>query len=274
LVHKVTGKLYGDFLSQRIFQPLGMTSSRVINESDIIPHRAAGYRLREGVLKNQDWVAPSINTTADGSLYLTAHDMAKWAECLDKEKLLGHVGYEEMWAPATLNDGATAPYGYGWSIGKTPSGHRVLEHGGAWQGFASYIARYPDERLTVAVFCNRAGASARYIAQRVAGLFVPALAPPARLRAKSTSDSLRPYAGRYRMEDRFTIVVEAEADHLETTWLGERILMMPESDTAFFEEDSDRTFRFVKDERGNVTALKIFVPEELTLRRLGSAKRK
>jgi CubicO group peptidase (beta-lactamase class C family) len=274
LIHKVTGKLYGDFLSQRIFQPLGMTSSRVINESDIIPHRAAGYRLREGVLKNQDWVAPSINTTADGSLYLTAQDMAKWAECLDEEKLLDHAGYEEMWAPATLNDGATAPYGYGWSIGKTPSGHRVLEHGGAWQGFASYIARYPDERLTVAVFCNRAGASARYIAQRVAALSVPELAPLARLRAKSTPESLRQYAGQYRMEDRFTIVVEAEADHLETTWLGERILMIPESDTAFFEQDSDRTFRFVKDERGNVTALKIFVPEELTLRRLGSVKRK
>jgi hypothetical protein len=50
--------------------------------------------------------------------------------------------------------------------------------------------------------------------------------------------------------------------------------MIPESDTAFFEQDSDRTFRFVKDEQGNVTALKIFVPEELTLRRLGSAKRK
>ena len=96
----------------------------------------------------------------------------------------------------------------------------------------------------------------------------------ARRRAKPTPESLRQYAGQYRMEDRFTIVVEAEADHLETTWLGERILMIPESDTAFFEEDSDRTFRFVKDERGNVTALKIFVPEELTLRRLGSAKRK
>lgn len=44
--------------------------------------------------------------------------------------------------------------------------------------------------------------------------------------------------------------------------------MVPESETAFFEEDSDRTFRFVKDDKSNVTSLVISVPEELTLRRL------
>src|ERR1700730_11922461 len=30
-------------------------------------------------------------------------------------------------------------------------GHRIIEHGGSWQGFESYIARYPDEKLTVVV---------------------------------------------------------------------------------------------------------------------------
>ena len=70
------------------------------------------------------------------------------------------------------------------------------------------------------------------------------------------------------MSDRFTIRVNAVGDHLETTWLGERIVMRPESESAFYEPDSDRTFRFVKDNRGNVTELIISVPEELTLRRL------
>ena len=70
------------------------------------------------------------------------------------------------------------------------------------------------------------------------------------------------------MSDRFTIRVNAVGDHLETTWLGERIVMRPESESAFYEPDSDRLFRFVKDNRGNVTELVISVPEELTLRRL------
>jgi CubicO group peptidase (beta-lactamase class C family) len=42
LIHKVSGKFYGDLLQERIFKPLGMTSTRIISEHDIIPHRAAG----------------------------------------------------------------------------------------------------------------------------------------------------------------------------------------------------------------------------------------
>src|SRR5262245_27964404 len=44
LIHKVTGKFYGDFLAERVFRPLGMESTRIISEEDIIPNRAAGYR--------------------------------------------------------------------------------------------------------------------------------------------------------------------------------------------------------------------------------------
>src|SRR6266542_133287 len=75
LIHKVSGQSYGDFLKKQIFWPLGMKNSRIISEEQIIPHRAAGYRLKNGALKNQEWVAPSVNTTADGSLYLTAEDI-------------------------------------------------------------------------------------------------------------------------------------------------------------------------------------------------------
>ncbi len=71
LIRKVTGKFYGDFLAERIFTPLGMTTARVISEADIISNRASGYRLVSNELKNQEWVAPQVNTTADGSLYLT-----------------------------------------------------------------------------------------------------------------------------------------------------------------------------------------------------------
>src|SRR4029077_5216853 len=45
LIHRVAGKFYGDFLQERIFQPLGMQTTRIISEADIIPNRAAGYRL-------------------------------------------------------------------------------------------------------------------------------------------------------------------------------------------------------------------------------------
>src|SRR6202795_4852729 len=69
LIHRVTGQFYGEFLHQRIFQPLSM-DTRVISEADIVPNRAAGYRLVKGQLKNQEWVSPPLTTTPDAALFL------------------------------------------------------------------------------------------------------------------------------------------------------------------------------------------------------------
>ena len=135
LIGKVTGKFYGDFLRERIFTPLGMTTARIITEADIVPNRAAGYRLVKGELKNQEWVSPSLNTTADGSLYLTTLDMAKWDAALYGAKLLKKTSLDQMWTPVKLNNGKTSPYGFGWSLEKVNK-HRLIEHGGAWQAAA------------------------------------------------------------------------------------------------------------------------------------------
>lgn len=177
LVNRVTGKFYGDFLKERVFDPLGMTTARVINEADIIPNRADGYVLAKGELKNQAWVSPSLNTTADGALYLTVLDMAKWEAALNGGKLLQKTGYEAMWAPVKLNDGKKHPYGFGWMFADA-NGKQIIEHGGAWQGFKSMITRYPEDKLTVVVFANLINASEKKLARGVLEIYHPQLAPP------------------------------------------------------------------------------------------------
>jgi CubicO group peptidase (beta-lactamase class C family) len=177
LIHKVSGKFYGDYLQEKVFQPLGMSTARVISESDIVPNRAAGYRLVNGQLKNQDWVSPSLNTTADGALYLTVYDVATWDAALYGEKLLKRSSLETMWTPVKLNDGKPHGYGFGWAL-NIVRGHRLVEHGGAWQGFKSQISRYIDDKLTVVVFANQIRANPAKIAHGVAALFNAELAPP------------------------------------------------------------------------------------------------
>ena len=176
MISKVTGRFYGEFLQERIFKPLGMTSTRIINEADIIQNRAAGYRLVQGAVKNQNWVSPSMNTTADGSLYLTALDMMKWDEGLTAGKLLKKTSLDEMWSPIKLNDGKTHPYGFGWGV-RQVNGKRVIEHGGAWQGFKSQISRYVDNGLTIIVFANLAQANQDRIVNGVAALIDSSLRP-------------------------------------------------------------------------------------------------
>jgi CubicO group peptidase (beta-lactamase class C family) len=173
LIHKVTGEFYGDFLEQRIFRPLDMNTTRIISEADIIPNRAAGYRLVKGKLKNQEWVSPTVNTTADGSLYFSVLDLAKWDAALYTEKLLKRSSLEQMWTVAKLSNGKpnSGEYGFGWFI-VTKNGHHVVEHEGEWQGFETQISRYVDDKLTVVVLTNLDEAKPEAIADRVAAMYL------------------------------------------------------------------------------------------------------
>ena len=173
LIHKVTGEFYGDFLQRRIFKPLAMSTTRIISEEDIIPNRSAGYRWLNGRLKNQEWVSPVLNTTADGSLYFSVLDLAKWDAALYTEKLLKSSSLKQMWTVAALRDGKanSGHYGFGWFIGDK-KGHHVVEHEGQWQGFETQISRYVDDRLTVVVLTNLDTAKPEQIADGVADIYL------------------------------------------------------------------------------------------------------
>jgi CubicO group peptidase (beta-lactamase class C family) len=164
LIARITGRFYGDLLDEWIFSPLGMTTARVISEGDIIPNRAAGYRMEGGVIRNQEYVSPSLNRTADGGLYFTVLDLAKWDRALYQGTIVSEKSREAMWTPVKLVDGSTAFYGLGWSVASSPQG-RVVEHDGEWQGFSSHIVRYVDRGVGIMVLANLADAPVSDIAR-------------------------------------------------------------------------------------------------------------
>jgi CubicO group peptidase (beta-lactamase class C family) len=175
VVNRATGRFYGDLLRERVFAPLGMRTARVISEEEIVENRAAGYRLVDGTWKNQEYVSPTLNRQADGSLYLSVLDLVRWDAALAARKLLRPESYEAIWKPVELNDGTTHPYGFGWQLAPT-NGHPTLSHSGAWQGFQAHIARFAADRLTVIVLANVDAADPERIAHGVAALYVPELA--------------------------------------------------------------------------------------------------
>jgi CubicO group peptidase (beta-lactamase class C family) len=181
VIRKVTGEPYVEFLRERIFKPLGMTSTRLISDRDIILNRASGYELEDGQLRNQQWVSPTFNSTADGALYFNVTDLAKWDGALYTDRLLTRPSLDRIWSVYPLNDGTPNPagYGFGWFIGQQ-NGHKVLSHGGAWQGFTCEISRYPDDNLGVAVLTNLDSdhSDPAVVVRVIAGLVHPPLMPP------------------------------------------------------------------------------------------------
>ncbi len=177
LIHRVTGQHYSQFLQENIFSPLGMKSTRIISDIDIVPNRAAGYEIIGGKLGNQRWVSPTFNATADGAMYFTIRDIAHWDRALYGESLLKRESLQQMWTPYPYAGKQSAEgFGFGWAV-ESVNGHRVIEHGGAWQGFTAYFSRYIDKQLTVVVLTNLDADHSNPLAvvRAVAGLVEPAL---------------------------------------------------------------------------------------------------
>jgi len=177
IIRKVSGRFYGDVLRERVFVPLGMGTATVISEEDIVPNRAAGYGRAQGELKNQDWVSPSLNTTADGGLYLSILDWLAWEAGIRSRKVLKPASWDAVFTPVKLQSGKTYPYGFGWVVDDF-SGQRRQHHGGAWQGFRTYLSRYLGDDLTVIVLADVGPSDPREFVNGIAALFNPRLATP------------------------------------------------------------------------------------------------
>jgi hypothetical protein len=196
-----------------------------------------------------------MNTTADGSLYLTVLDVAKWDAALYTEKLLKKSSLDQMWTPVKLNNGTTRAYGFGWALGDI-RGHKIIEHGGAWQGFTSHIARYVDEKLTIIVLTNRAGGNPGDIAHGIARLYNSELAPVTHKEVQLDPRSLDQFVGRYELGPGSVLNITRSADHLWLQASGQpKAPLFPESQTNFFLKAMDAQVSFVKDASGRVTHL-------------------
>jgi CubicO group peptidase (beta-lactamase class C family) len=178
VVGRAGGRPYGQFVAERIFRPLGMDRSRLNDLKADIPDRALGYSLRDE--KARPARSPSMTWPfAAGALASTAADMAKWVATLPEAKVISRESLEQCWTRATLNDGKTADYGFGWQVGEH-RGKRTVFHGGGIPGFATMVLLFPDDRMGVVVLMNADGANPDDVAHGIAALIDPAYAkaPP------------------------------------------------------------------------------------------------
>lgn len=205
IVERASGRPIRQFAAERIFGPLGMSSSQYVDRRGIVvPRRAQGYSVApDGVRLS----LPNVETVGSGSVYSTVDDMARWDESFYTGALGGEELLRMVQTPLPLADGTTQTYAFGLVV-DTWRGLRRVSHGGALAGFRTSIVRFPDQRFSAIVLCNFAQANPEAYAHRIAGVYLADQLRPEPSRGLDannvprpplvlTARQLAPYAGRY-----------------------------------------------------------------------------
>ncbi len=178
VIDKVTGRRYGDYLETNLFKQAGLTQTRYCDSRRIIPHRAQGYDRSPSGLVNTDFLSMQLPAAA-GSLCSTIGDLVSWTQQLNAGRIVNAESYRQMTTPVVFANGRPMTYGFG--IGAdTISGKRVISHGGAINGFNSFMSYVPQDSLVIVVLANTAPAPTSAIADAImrSVLRLPAAPPP------------------------------------------------------------------------------------------------
>jgi CubicO group peptidase (beta-lactamase class C family) len=169
VVQRVSGESLAAFAKNRIFKPFGMEDTRWREDhATIVPRRAHAYS-REG---KTYVVAQTIEDAyGSGGLLTTVRDLQLWNAALDADQL-GPGFSSEMERGIVLTGGDSITYASGLSEARYQD-LREVSHGGATGGYRAWLARYPAQRLSIALLCNAGDVSPVAIGHRVADIFLP-----------------------------------------------------------------------------------------------------
>lgn len=271
IVESVSGMDFNEYLQERIFDPLKMTSTYIGTYDKILPNTAYGYESAgNGEYKPATYLSWSWPYAA-GAIISSVDDMLKWDNALYTNKLIGKNSKSKAWAPAILKDGRLTNYGYGWGV-STYENKRFIAHGGGINGFLTMGIRIPEERLYVILLTNSTTVSPTAIAEKVA--IHAAGLKQAKPKFKEIENmNLADYVGAYEIHTMGGRIVSNFSDEPmyryitienDTLWSqpsGEsKTAILPVDSDLFYFMDSDVSYlKFFRDEYESVKALEISV---------------
>lgn len=156
IIEKVSGKSYEEMLQEFIFKPLKMNNTGYDNHHTILKKRASGYEKSGASYVNANYLDMSIPYAA-GALYSTVEDLFLWDRALYSNVLVSEKSRKLIFKPHIST--GRRNYGYGWSIGYekiegTKDSVNVIEHGGAIDGFHTFITRIPKNEQLIVLLSN------------------------------------------------------------------------------------------------------------------------
>ncbi len=201
IVERVSGKSFSEFTTERIFKPLEMKNSSWRDDyRRLVPGRAQAYS-RQSEKAPWELNMPIMNVVGNGGMLTTVGDWLKWNAALDA-KTFGAPFVAELETRGILTDGRKINYALGLNVG-TYRGMRDVSHGGSTAGYQTFLARYPDQKVSVAVMCNgtspSAGGLAAKITDEIFGPYPSSSSTPTKA-ADVSEELLKKFVGLWRNE--------------------------------------------------------------------------
>lgn len=192
IVERVSGMPLSEFLETRVFAPLDMNASQLNDDSTVvIPNRATGYadrsdeRVREqlmsvgiNVRRGVGYVRlPRVSPHYGGSgVFSTVEDLVKWGENFHSNRLAGsaftaQMLHREKFRHDKDNDAFGLVFG-------SFQGRQMIWFSGGDLDASTFMARLPEEKLTVICLSNMPTGNAEGKARDVLGVMLKSEALP------------------------------------------------------------------------------------------------
>jgi CubicO group peptidase (beta-lactamase class C family) len=262
IVKQVAKMSMADFAMKEIFIPLEMNSTHFHNDhTQIVKNRASGYEPKD---KNGFQISmTTLDMIGDGGIFTSIEDIKKWDDAYYHSKVLSKKFWEMMTLQGKLNNNEELDYASGLFI-QNHKGLKTISHGGAFVGFRAEILRFPEQKLSIAIFANRADASPTSMAYKVADVFLSNQyivdnkdEKQQQHGSNSTVDefSIEQLMGTYELSPGvdFIVSVGKQKPHVKQLWNNKEYdLIKLENNTYHIEDAPEIKFSF-KNLKGNFT---------------------
>jgi CubicO group peptidase (beta-lactamase class C family) len=184
VVESVSGKSYGQYLTENVWKPLGMNATRMDDPRALIPHRVTGYTLDDGVLRRSEYVDIS-SRFGGGGTRSTVDDMIRFIEGLAAGQVLKTETREAAWTPTPTRDRLNTNYGLGFGL-ESRNGRWIVAHSGSQQETRTSMFMIPPAHFAVALASNFEDADLDVFEDKLIELF---LGDPRLVGALSSDDA-------------------------------------------------------------------------------------
>ncbi len=168
VVRRLTGKAFHEFVAERIFRPLGMSSAVYGDHRVLVPGRPSTIYTRQfGPLQNialryspAYWGAAGLNASAA--------DLGKLLTGFEPGRLLKPATLDRLWTPVVTSDGKPSNYGLAFALAGQGRDRSAGHEGGG----CCYVRWWPEARLGVAILLNLSSSQEDNIERRAGSLLL------------------------------------------------------------------------------------------------------